>query len=286
VETGVNVLLPLAALAGGLGLVALREAVAATPALAGWVRGAFEPLRRAGSEGYTPTAEERRRLAAVAGVAATAAVAVLIGPGLALASGAGGALLAGSILASRRNRYREAVEHGLPQIAQSVADALSGGASVRSALADAVGSLDGPPAVEMARVRADLALGAPTRAALAALQRRTDSSRIEAFAAALAAQELSGSDVAGLLRRFAASCAERDRVAADARSATAQARFTGLLVVAMPTGAALFAELLEPGFVAGLLGKGAAAICLLMAALLQLAGFGAIKCLSRVGDAR
>jgi Flp pilus assembly protein TadB len=73
-------------------------------------------------------------------------------------------------------------------------------------------------------------------------------------------------------------------VAADARSATAQARFTGLLVVAMPTGAALFAELLEPGFVAGLFRTSASAVCLLMAAALQLIGFGAIRRLSRVGD--
>ena len=279
-----SLLLPLAALAGGLGLVAIREAVVAAPALAGWVHGALEPLRRAGSEGYSPTGEERRRLAVVVAIGSTGVVAVLVGPGLALVSGAGGALLAGSILASRRNRYRETVERGLPQIAQSVADALSGGASVRSALADSVTSLEGPPAVEMARVRADLALGAPTRSALAAFHRGADSPRVEAFASALTAQELSGGDVAALLRRFAASCADRDRVAADARSATAQARFTGLLVVAMPTGAALFAELLAPGFVAGLLRDGASAICLLMAAALQLAGFGAIRRLSRVGD--
>ena len=59
--------------------------------------------------------------------------------------------------------------------------------------------------------------------------------RVNSFTAALVSQQLGGGDLAGLLRRFAASAAERDRVAADARSATAQARFTGLLVVAMPS---------------------------------------------------
>ena len=76
------------------------------------------------------------------------------------------------------------------------------------------------------------------------------SARVDAFAAALLSQRLAGGDLAGLLRRFAAGAAERDRVAEDARSATAQARFTGLLVVAMPSGGALFAELLQPGFLA------------------------------------
>jgi pyruvate,water dikinase len=79
--------------------------------------------------------------------------------------------------------------------------------------------------------------------------------------------------------------AERDRIAADARSATAQARFTGLLVVAMPTGAALFAELIQPGFVGGLLSNAASAALLAAAAALQLGGFAAIRRLSRVEDA-
>ncbi len=86
----------------------------------------------------------------------------------------------------------------------------------------------------------------------------------------------------GLLRRFAVGAAERERVAEDARSATAQARFTGLLVVAMPTGGALFAELLEPGFLATLLGSPPAAFLLGLAAALQVVGFVAIRRLSQV----
>ena len=86
------------------------------------------------------------------------------------------------------------------------------------------------------------------------------------------------------MRRFAASAAERDRVDADARSATAQARFTGLLVVAMPAGAALFAELIEPGFVGGLLSNGTSAALLTAAAAFQLGGFAAIRRLSRIED--
>ena len=135
----------------------------------------------------------------------------------------------------------------------------------------------------MERVRAELALGAPTREALEALRRRVDSPRVDSFAAALLSQQLAGGDLATLLRRFAAAAADRDRTEADARSATAQARFTGLLVVAMPVGAALLAELLAPGFVGGLLASPAAAAMLVAAAAaLQLAGFAAIRRLSRV----
>ncbi len=65
------------------------------------------------------------------------------------------------------------------------------------------------------------------------------------------------------MRRLAAAAAERDRVADDARAATTQARFTGLLVVALPAGATVFAELLEPGFVSQVLSEPAAAAMLL-----------------------
>jgi Flp pilus assembly protein TadB len=50
----------------------------------------------------------------------------------------------------------------------------------------------------------------------------------------------------------------------------------------MPAGAGLLAELLEPGFVAGLLADPASATILACAAALQLAGFAAIRRLSRV----
>jgi tight adherence protein B len=195
-----------------------------------------------------------------------------------------GPAAAASAVARRRARYRRAVERGLPEIAVAVADALSGGRSVRGALAAAAGSLDGAPAVEMHRVRADLELGASTGEALGALRCRLRSARVDSFAAALLSQQLGGGDLAGLLRRHASAAADRDRVAADARAATAQARFTGLLVVAMPTGAALFAELIEPGFLARILSDPAATVLLALAALLQAGGFAAIRRLSRMTD--
>ena len=198
---------------------------------------------------------------------------------------AAGPAAAAWAVARRRAAYRRAVERGLPEVATAVADALAVGRSARAALAAAAASLEGPPAREMERLRAELALGAPTRTALEGLRRRLDSPRVDSFAAALLSQQLAGGDLATLLRRFAAAAADRDRTEADARSATAQARFTGLLVVAMPAGAALLAELLAPGFVGGLLANPASAALVAAAAALQLVGFAAIRRLSRV-DAR
>lgn len=270
------------AAAGGLLALGAREAVLATPAAGRWLRLAVEPLRRAGREGYSPSRPERRRLAALGAGAAVCGGWLLAGPLLALPLAVAGPGLAGWAIANRRRRYRAAVERALPEIATAVADSLTAGRSLRASLPAAAASLDGPPAAELARLGADLDLGAPTAAAVGDWRRRMRSERVDSFAAALLSQQLAGGDLAGLLRRFAAGAAERDRVAEDARSATAQARFTGLLVVAMPTGGALFAELIEPGFLAKLLGSPASALMLALAAALQLAGFVAIRRLSRV----
>lgn len=272
------------AAAGGLAAVGVREAVLATPALAAWVRLAVEPLRRAAREGYAPTVHERRRLALLGTLLAIVGGWFLAGAVLALPLAFAGPALAASLVERGRRRYRGAVERALPEIALAVADSLSAGRSLRASIVAATGSLDGPPAVELARLGADLALGSPTVEAVAGWRRRMRSARVDAFAAALLSQRLAGGDLAGLLRRFAAAAAERDRAAEDARTATAQARFTGLLVVAMPTGGAVFAELVEPGFLAKLIGSPASAVLLAMAAVLQVAGFFAIRHLSQITE--
>jgi len=272
------------ALAGGLIALAGREALLASPAAARWLRAALEPLWRAGREGYAPSALERRRLAALGTAGVAFAGWLLAGPILALPLLAAGPALAGWAISNRRRRYRRAVERALPDVASAVADSLAAGRSLRAALSAAADSLDGPPAAELARLGAELDLGAPTDEAVLSWRRRMGSERVDAFATALLSQRLAGGDLAGLLRRFGAGAAERDRVLEDARSATAQARFTGLLVVAMPSGGALFAELVQPGFVAGMLGSGPAAMLLALAAALQLAGFVAIRRLSGVAE--
>jgi tight adherence protein B len=276
-----ELLIPLAALAGGLLALAAREAALSAPRMLSWVAEAMRPLSRAGREGYAPSAEERRNLALLGSAAIGAGVIFVAGPGPLTVVAAAGPWTAGWLVRGRRERYRRSVERSIPAVASAVADAISGGRSVRAALAGAPESLQGPPAAELARVGADLELGASTAEALDALRSRLRSSRVDALATALLSQQAAGGDVAALMRRLGAASAERDRVADEARAATTQARFTGLLVVALPVGATLFAELLEPGFVAAVLSEPAAAAMLGLAGALQLAGFVAIRRLGR-----
>jgi tight adherence protein B len=113
------------------------------------------------------------------------------------------------------------------------------------------------------------------------MQGRLRSDRVDSLATALLSQQVAGGDVAALMRRLAAASADRDRVADEARAATTQARFTGLLVVALPAGAGLFAELLQPGFVSRVISSPASAAMLLAAGGLQVLGFMLIRRLGR-----
>jgi tight adherence protein B len=274
----------IAAAAGGLAALALREALQVSPAVAQWLRLALEPLRRAGEEGYAPTTLERRRLVGLGTGGAILGGWFFGGFALALPLAIAGPAAVGWAITGRRRRYRRAVERSLPEVATAIADSLSAGRSLRASFAGSVTSLDGPPAIELARLSAELELGAPTPEVLEGWRGRMRSERIDAFATALLSQRLAGGDLASLLRRFAAGAAERERVAEEARSATAQARFTGLLVVAMPTGGALFAELLQPGFLGTLLASPPAAVLLAFALVLQVAGFAVIRRFSQVAE--
>jgi tight adherence protein B len=278
---GAAALIVFAALAGGLLTVAVREGILSAPRIAAWTREALNPLRRAGREGYVPSVEEQRRLALLGsgGIAAGTVVITGIGP-LAVAAAAG-PWFVGAVVARRGERYRRTVERSVPDVAAAIADAISGGHSVRGALASAAESLEGPPAAELARVSADLELGASTADALGAMRGRLRSDRVDSLSTALISQQVAGGDVAALMRRLAAAAAERDRVDDEARAATTQARFTGLLVVALPAGAAIFAELLQPGFISRVLSEPASAAMLLAAAGLQMMGFAVIRRLGR-----
>jgi tight adherence protein B len=269
--------------AGGAAVaVALREGLGSMPALASQLDAAARTLVLAGRENRAPTEAERRRLGAVAGVVLCALALMLAGLGPLAGIAAAGPALAGWAVAARQRRYRERVEDDVPAIASGIADAVSAGGSLRLALLGAGATLEGPSAVELARVSADLELGMPAREALAGLTRRIPSERIGSLVTAILSQERAGGDLALLLRRHADAAARRQRAERDARSATAQARLTGGMVVAMPLFMGLLVELISPGFLAGMLAETASLVLLIAAGILQLCGFLAIRKLGEV----
>ena len=280
----------LAFAAGGAGALAAADtAVAAGSAarrrgskVAAAVAALAAAVVQAGREGRDPGARERRRLLAAGGAAAFAFGLLAAGPPAAAVLGAGGPWLAARVLAARRARYRRAVDAEAAAVALALADALSGGHSLRAGLAEAAAGLTGPSAHELGRLAAELAAGARTEQALEAMRARVGAPRIDALVAACLVQRRAGGDLALLLRECAEAFGDQSRLEDEVRAATAQARFTGVIVVLLPAGGALLAELASPGFVAGLASSLLTAWLVGVALVLQAVAAVAIRRLGRV----
>ncbi|MBA2505898.1 MAG: type II secretion system F family protein, partial [Thermoleophilaceae bacterium] len=124
--------------------------------------------------------------------------------------------------------------------------------------------------------------GAPTDDALAAMAARVRGHSVDTIVAAVQVQRGAGGDLAGLLRRAARGFEDEARLRGEVKAATAQARFTGLVVALLPFGGAVLAELASPGFVAGLLGSFLSAWLVGMAVAMQAGAAWAIHRLGKV----
>ncbi|MDX6718884.1 MAG: tight adherence protein, partial [Solirubrobacteraceae bacterium] len=89
-----------------------------------------------------------------------------------------------------------------------------------------------------------------------------------------------------LLRSLAAALETRGRVVAEARSATAQARFTASLVAGLPIAGIALGELAQPGFVLALASSALSAVLIAAAIGLQLVAFVWVRRIARVGEWR
>jgi len=277
----------LAACAGVCAALALRDLFARDllvrgARLARGLADLVEVVVTLGREGRDPGAAERRRLLLAGAGAAFLAGWVLTGPLGGAALGAGGPWLVARLLRARRERFRRAVDAGVPELALAIADALAGGHSLRGALAEATVSVDGAAGHELRRSCAELAVGASTEDALEALRGRVRSPRLDTVVAACILQRRAGGDLARLLRESARAMEEASRLEGELRAATAQARFTGMLVVGLPLGGGVLAELASPGWFAGLWGSFLTAWLVGVALVLQLAAALLIRRLGRV----
>lgn len=252
------------------------------PAPRAGIRAAADAFALAGNEGRDPEAAERRKLLAGGSVVAFVAGWFVFGFAGGLLAAAVAPAAAARMLRARRDRYRRAVDAGAAVIAIALADALSGGHSLRGAILSSARSVPGAPGNELRRVAAELELGAPTDDALEALRGRIRSSGIDVIVAGALMQRRAGGDLAGLLRASARAFEDEARLLGEVKAATAQARFTGMVVVLMPVGGAMLAELASPGFVGNLAASPLSAWLVGMAIAMQVGAAFAIKRLARI----
>jgi tight adherence protein B len=278
----------LAAVAAALAVLACADALGALAA-AGPLRALerlLAPARAAGRDGQAPARAERRRLAVLSTLTLAAAGWLVLGPAGAVLLAAAGPLAAVTLVRARRGRWRRALAGDAPAACRAVADALSGGASLPAALASAArdGALAPAAAGALGGLSAAVAAGAPLDEALRGLALRAGPGPWEALVAALLLQRRSGGDLARLLRDLAEHAEAGVRAEAEAREASAQARLTARIVVALPLLGALLAEAAAPGSLALVLSDPLPRLLCAAALGLQLAALVLVRRIARVGD--
>ena len=280
----------LAGVAAACAVLAAWEAVAAAEqerlvrAAARWLAPALDVLR----SGREPTSPERRRFVLVGALSLVAAGWIVAGPLAGLALGTAAPWLARAVLRARSARRRHAIAAQMPAIARALADALAGGHSVRGAVVAAArgGSVPGPAGEELRVTVAALELGERTDDVLRDLARRVGPGPCDTLVAAVLLQRDAGGDLARLLRSLAVALEARGRVVAEARSATAQARFTALLVTGLPLAGLALGELAQPGLLASLVTRPVTAVLIAFALGLQVVAFLCVRRIARVGQVR
>ena len=243
---------------------------------------ALAPLTRARREGRAPSGAERRRLALLAGGSLLAGGWLLAGPFAGAVAALAGPAGVVAVVRARRDRYRVEVRRGASGAARALADAIGAGHSIRGAIAETAPAFPGAAGHELRIAARALDLGEPTEAALERLRLRAGCRAWDTLIAAILLQRDAGGDLPALLRDLAAALEAADRLERDARTATAQARFTAWLVVGLPVAAAMLAELAAPGFLAALVAAPIPAALTVCALLLQITGLVAIHRIVRV----
>lgn len=279
----------LAAASAVLGVAAVWTALAALDHGLGQLLAAVGPDGRAARllaplpAGHEASRDERRRLVVLAASALLAGGWLLAGPVAGLILAAVAPALGSRVVALTRRRRRDRLAAAAPAVARALADGLAGGHSVRGALAAAGhGGIPGPAAAELRTVGAELALGDRTDAVLERWRARAGHSAYDAIAAAIMLQREAGGDLARLLRGLAAALEDQVRAEADARSLTAQARFTALIVAVLPLIGAVLAELASPGYLANLVAQPLSAILVATSCALQMLAWISVRRISRL----
>jgi tight adherence protein B len=187
-------------------------------------------------------------------------------------------------LAARRRRYAARIDGCTAELALALASALAAGRSVRGALLTAGAATPEPLATELNRAAVDLTLGGGIPDALASLRSRTNSARIESLAGAIELHRGSGGDLVRLMRELADAFRARDRALRDAHAASAQARFTAIVVAAIPLVFAAGLELAVPGAVSGAFGLLPTAMMLCVSVALMACGVALAQRLGRTAQ--
>ncbi|MEX2230157.1 MAG: type II secretion system F family protein [Dehalococcoidia bacterium] len=169
-------------------------------------------------------------------------------------------------LARDRRDRRFAVE--LPAALEQVASELRGGGTVSGAVARLAAG-DGAVAPDLRRVQTRTQLGLSLTDALGGWPIEHDAPGVRASAGAFAVAASLGGSAADAIDGLATSLRHRLDAAAEARTLSAQARLSAVVVGVAPLGYLAFSSVIDPRSVGILTGTGVGRVCLVIGLALE-----------------
>ena len=174
-------------------------------------------------------------------------------------------------------RRRRAFDDQLPDTLQLLASALRAGHSFSGALASAVDNAAEPSRSELRRAVNDEALGVPVDEALAGVSERMQSTELDYVGIVARLQREAGGNTAEVLDRVVVTIRERQGLRRMVRTLTAQGRFGGGVVSALPIAMLGILSVLQADYLETLFQTGSGVVMLAASGVLMLFGWLAIK---------
>jgi tight adherence protein B len=228
------------------------------------------PLESALAAADLDLSPERAVELALLGTATVVLAALALAPGLVVPALIG-ALLAGPVgLRMARDRRERRFGVALPATLDELASELRGGNNVGGAIGRVAGR-GGPVAADLMRVHARTELGLGLVEALEAWPNDHDTPGVRAAAGALSIAGQLGGHSSGALEGLATSLRLQLDARAEARSLSAQARLSAIVVGGAPVGFLAASSLLDAGTVKTLVGTGVGRVCLVSGLALEAA---------------
>ncbi len=134
-----------------------------------------------------------------------------------------------------------------------------------------------PVSVEFFKTIAEIRLGADTETALLNMGKRVQSSDLDLVVTAVLIQRQVGGNLAQILDTIAGTINERIKMKQEIKTLTAQGRLSGWVLAALPLVIAVFASIVNPGYMQPFIDEPIGRVMLVGALISELVGFLVIR---------
>jgi tight adherence protein B len=197
--------------------------------------------------------------------------------------GGAGIILPFAYLVYRRRRREQALVQQLPDALDMIVRALRVGQSVDGALQEVARSVPPPFGAEMRTVYEEMAMGLPFDTALRNFERRFPSvPDVKIFCTAFVIQRDTGGNLTRILEALAKTIRERFSLNRQVKALTAEGRTTSIILGILPLVFVGITWLLNPGYIGLLFAHPLGKKLLLLALILEAAGFVVMRLMSRI----